>query len=255
MPRKPDMPCAECGKPMWRSRTSLPVGEATCRECRREGAEPGGRHGYAATYRRGCRCDSCRGANSERQRRYQLRYKAQHGEWYSKQYHPKPNLTPCSRCGRSMRDRGGPAVCSKCRAPMGPRQKAARAKLRKAARGTRSKNPWCQGICLRCGEYFLRHGQPSRYCSGRCRRLDASSWISRADRLAIYERDGWTCQLCTELVDPNVDVLDDWAPTLDHIIPRSHGGSDEHENLRLAHRWCNSVRGDDSYYTIADLVA
>lgn len=35
MPKQPDMPCAACGKLMWRGQTSLPEGQATCRECRR----------------------------------------------------------------------------------------------------------------------------------------------------------------------------------------------------------------------------
>ncbi len=33
MPRK-DLPCAHCGTLMWRSRSSLPEGEAMCRPCR-----------------------------------------------------------------------------------------------------------------------------------------------------------------------------------------------------------------------------
>ncbi|WP_433651042.1 HNH endonuclease [Micromonospora zamorensis] len=75
-------------------------------------------------------------------------------------------------------------------------------------------------------------------------------WISRRDRLAIYERDGWICQLCFEPVDREAYHLDDWAPSLDHIIPRSHMLIPDHSpsNLRLAHRWCNAVRGDGTYH-------
>jgi hypothetical protein len=36
MPRRPDMPCASCGRPMWRGRGSRPEGKATCRSCRAE---------------------------------------------------------------------------------------------------------------------------------------------------------------------------------------------------------------------------
>jgi hypothetical protein len=76
--------------------------------------------------------------------------------------------------------------------------------------------------------------------------------IPAARRNALYERDGWTCQLCGDPVDPE-STTGNWAPTLDHIIPRSHGGDHSDGNLRLAHRWCNSVRGDLSYYTDDDL--
>jgi hypothetical protein len=36
------------------------------------------------------------------------------------------------------------------------------------------------------------------------------------------------------------------ATTADHLIPRSHGGTDDLENLRPAHGLCNSRRGDRS---------
>lgn len=117
------------------------------------------------------------------------------------------------------------------------------------------------GKCAWCEASFVVYGQAaSRYCSRRCARSAGKSRrgyfkIPMAKRVAIYVRDGWTCQLCMEPVDPDLlmDPTDEWAPTLDHIEPKSRGGSDRPENLRLAHRWCNSVRSDDSHYTEADL--
>jgi len=88
-----------------------------------------------------------------------------------------------------------------------------------------------------------------------CRKLNPGRNISltRRERLAIYERDGWTCGICLEPVDPAVPPNTTWGATLDHIVPRSKGGNDQPENLRLAHRWCNSVRGDLSYHDDGDL--
>ncbi len=37
MPRRPDMPCADCGGLMWRGTGSLPAGQARCTPCRRQG--------------------------------------------------------------------------------------------------------------------------------------------------------------------------------------------------------------------------
>jgi hypothetical protein len=34
--RRPDLPCAGCGRLLWRGAGSLPEGEAKCRDCRRE---------------------------------------------------------------------------------------------------------------------------------------------------------------------------------------------------------------------------
>jgi 5-methylcytosine-specific restriction endonuclease McrA len=70
--------------------------------------------------------------------------------------------------------------------------------------------------------------------------------ISRRDRLAIYERDNWQCQLCYEPVDPSLDIQHRFAATLDHVVPRSMTlfPDDSPQNLRLTHRSCNSARGN-----------
>jgi len=61
--------------------------------------------------------------------------------------------------------------------------------------------------------------------------------LARSQRLAIIQRDGLRCQLCGEAVP-----LDDIH--IDHIVPRSLGGSDEPVNLRVAHARCNIQRGN-----------
>jgi len=57
----------------------------------------------------------------------------------------------------------------------------------------------------------------------------------------IAERDGWWCWLCGEAIEP--DAIGPWQATIDHLVPRSRGGSNELSNLRLAHRRCNNRRG------------
>ena len=76
-------------------------------------------------------------------------------------------------------------------------------------------------------------------------RMAPSDWIDPKLRLEIYERDGWVCHLCDEPVDRVADFNDDFAPSLDHLQPRSKGGSDDPKNLKTAHRLCNSRRQDD----------
>lgn len=53
------------------------------------------------------------------------------------------------------------------------------------------------------------------------------------------------CWLCGEWVDPTLPPNDRLARSIDHVIPRSLGG-DPHAraNARLAHRKCNSSRGN-----------
>ena len=64
-----------------------------------------------------------------------------------------------------------------------------------------------------------------------------SHWIRPAKRLAIYRRDAFLCAYCQHKVERG-----NW--TLDHIIPRSQGGSNHETNLVTAHVKCNSARGN-----------
>lgn len=149
MPKRPDVPCAECGTLMWRGRGSLPSGLATCLPCRR-----------AAAFERG-QCKDCSNA----------------AVWYGR----------CENCAGQHRARVA------------------------AKRASRSR------------------GQ----------------WISPSRRYAIYARDAWLCWVCGNTVNQSLIPIDDYAASLDHVIPRSWGGTDTDNNLRLAHRICNTLRWCD----------
>jgi 5-methylcytosine-specific restriction endonuclease McrA len=62
-------------------------------------------------------------------------------------------------------------------------------------------------------------------------------------RLAVHERDGWTCWLCQLPLDREVPRDHPAYPSVDHLVPRSMGGPYEEGNLRSAHRACNTIRG------------
>lgn len=70
--------------------------------------------------------------------------------------------------------------------------------------------------------------------------------LSDADRMAIFERDGWICQICNNELDRTVDHNHPMSPTLDHIEPQSLALIPDHRpsNLRAAHRRCNASRGN-----------
>lgn len=53
----------------------------------------------------------------------------------------------------------------------------------------------------------------------------------------IAERDNWTCWLCGRDVRPT-------SASADHLIPKSKGGKNVITNLKLAHKGCNSRRGN-----------
>ena len=116
--------------------------------------------------------------------------------------------------------------------------------------------------CRVCGEVFPSRADAlivgkGRYCSRRCAVLERTGvdigdpdWesldrfrVSDSFRTAIYRRDGFICWLCGEATEPDVDPSDGRYPSLDHVVPRSRGGADSAENLRCAHRLCNSIKG------------
>lgn len=268
MPRKPDMPCAGCGKLLWRGTSSAP--EPRCRECRRVA-----RCGTTSGYRKGCRCEACRAAKASAMAAYARRRAAE-----GRPVHRTKKTVPrrCERCGDEFAARvdqvraGAGRYCSTGCANSArneargfvarpPRKSEFRRRAervaKKAAEGTSGgARVFVQGACAVCGTDFTSAGHASRYCSRECRALNRrnrSFGLSWLDRMALFARDSWTCQICFELVDYSADHQSDWYPTIDHIVPRSKGGDDRLENLRTAHRWCNSVRGDLSYYTDADL--
>lgn len=72
---------------MHKSPGSLPQGEARCRACRGQAQYGDGpSHGTKRRYNLGCRCESCRTAVNEAQRKWQASYKAEHGAYYTRRY-------------------------------------------------------------------------------------------------------------------------------------------------------------------------
>jgi hypothetical protein len=251
------------------------IGFATCRECSelyitRRPAQPSDRC---------CRKIECRRARKARDQR-EGRYKVH------REHRVRETAAPdaeCVACGKMfVRLRPGWAACSSECARIvatltrmerraaeraarllpvlytGPRPASARAR---PAEPVGKPRRFIAGSCKWCGDSFVApHQREARYCSQRC--LKASNKAARGrfliagtKRRAIYERDTWICQLCGDPVDPTLPPSDVWAATLDHIECQSWALIPDHSpsNLRLAHRWCNSVRGDESTYTAAVL--
>lgn len=120
--------------------------------------------------------------------------------------------------------------------------------------------------CLKCGDPIYhpkpnqkRHGECSRrhhiartmelyeaaYSTGRVRQ--AMRW--RYELVGyLRDRDGDDCALCGDRMDFTVTTgargESDEGPTIDHIVPRSLGGSNDLANLQLAHWRCNRAKGN-----------
>jgi 5-methylcytosine-specific restriction endonuclease McrA len=61
----------------------------------------------------------------------------------------------------------------------------------------------------------------------------------RYDRLDVFERDGWRCQLCSFPVDQAAQWPDPLSAAIDHVVPIAAGGADTFANVQLAHQGCN----------------
>lgn len=157
---------------------------------------------------------------------------------------------PCEVCGgpsgwsRSS-GRQNP-ICHPCR-----RRRPGYVARQRKAKGSHVVETHTCGDCERVWQRPPTKGQRPKRCPD-CR-ADDRQWIPAATRRAVYERDGWSCQICHEDVDQHlIGTESEWRPSIDHVVPRSRGGSDEPDNLRLAHLWCNAVLNDGRAYTDDD---
>lgn len=118
---------------------------------------------------------------------------------------------------------------------------------------------WSQGFaqiafktCPVCGTAFVGS---KTYCSERCRDNNKQKLKDGYRHLFplqdVYERDGGICYLCGKPCDwddystkNGVIVYGNNYPSRDHMIPKSRGGLNTWENIRLAHRICNSLKAD-----------
>lgn len=112
--------------------------------------------------------------------------------------------------------------------------------------------------CDCCGVEFVGDGRRSRYCSVECFEAfkHRANWkhlntrrarlrdalVEPFDRLEIFERDGWVCQLCGMPVDRAARFPAPMSASLDHIIPISRGGTHEPGNAQCSHLHCNIVK-------------
>lgn len=169
----------------------------------------------------------------------------------------KLHLNHCNHCGREWLARRHSGSCS--------------AECRKAVARTNSKE-WSKGrkqleqrICKHCGTTFRAlYGDKHRtFCTKDCsdRSHDAKRlWLLKTpekkafyrkqrkarlragDRFTpkqVFERDRYLCRICGGAVKAGATVPDHDAPTLDHRVPLTLGGSHTFDNVQCAHFICN----------------
>lgn len=66
----------------------------------------------------------------------------------------------------------------------------------------------------------------------------------------LAARDGADCTICGAAVDMSLKAPDRMRASVDHMVPRACGGSDDPENLRLAHLRCNQIKSDREGFSL-----
>lgn len=113
--------------------------------------------------------------------------------------------------------------------------------------------------CAHCGAEFRPRLPAQSHCSPECADATRSqrnrkhvlarrARLRRApseefDPFEVFERDGWTCQICRDPVDPDVRWPDPMCVSLDHVVPLSRGGAHTRANTQCAHLSCNTKKG------------
>lgn len=114
--------------------------------------------------------------------------------------------------------------------------------------------------CVVCGKRFETRKPNKLCCSQECSRKYTNRHhdkrIAKDKRVdfginarSLYKRDKGVCWICGGQCDLNdyitkngYFVAGDWYPSVDHIVPICDGGEDSWENVKLAHRSCNTRR-------------
>ncbi|MPZ61841.1 MAG: hypothetical protein GEU93_11205 [Propionibacteriales bacterium] len=119
-----------------------------------------------------------------------------------------------------------------------------------AERIREQKRRWYQVNPERRREYDRewRQGNPEKVRAQvqRRRARKLAAYVEDVDPAAILVRDNGECQICVLLVfTGETDGYHELAPHIDHVIPLdpAHGGTHEPANVRLAHAYCNIVKG------------
>lgn len=132
-----------------------------------------------------------------------------------------------------------------------------RTRLINASRGEQIGFSVCQcgkliiGKRIRC-EDCVRRAENKRHELKRQRRIKNAKVIDKDITIeGLYRRDNGVCHICGEIcnwddkvIKNSVVVCGNNYPSIDHVMPLAKGGVHSWDNVKLAHRICNSLKGD-----------
>lgn len=154
------------------------------------------------------------------------------------------------------------------------RAKAQQEKKEAEARAMEAKRKAMLTECQECGEIFQAERFGKKYCSYKCQQRKASrdKETKRRHNLRdsddtdysitlpkLIKRDKNKCHICGGVCDREdykqqgkVFIAGNNYPSIDHVYPISKGGAHTWDNIKLAHRSCNSVKSNSDIYRNED---
>ena len=115
--------------------------------------------------------------------------------------------------------------------------------------------------CPVCGTFYFGF-EKEEFCSAECKEINRKRNANRYKELkrkrcrteeskyinlmTLYRRDKGICWLCGKPCDITLDPNDNYYPSIDHVFPVSLGGKDRWDNVKLAHRICNTVKNNET---------
>lgn len=172
-----------------------------------------------------------------------------HAHWTDKE---------CVVCGKVFK---GPKEQKTCSNECKPKRSAQWGKQYKATLERREK--WAEEKqklrrCPSCEKLFLPEQPWQTYCTIICQTRESNrrKEIKRRHRLRengeidytitlprLIKRDKGKCQICGLKVDVEADTNSNEYPSIDHIMAVANGGVHSWDNVQLAHRGCNTSKG------------
>lgn len=117
--------------------------------------------------------------------------------------------------------------------------------------------------CKKCNRLFIPRRPGQQCCSTACgeRLRDALKKDRRLRKMrqvvidkditleGLYQRENGLCWICGQPCDYSAEINANNYPSIDHVKPLAKGGKHSWDNVRLAHRICNSIKSDRTIET------